>query len=84
MLFTFVFFAVFFSTLFFASVGLDVSVVVPGVVGEVAAGATVAAGAVVAAGGVACAKASGVCMTSASAALAASKYDLCIKTSKNT
>jgi len=88
MAFGVVFFAGFFSALFFDVVdGLAVSAVVPGgvaFVGVVAVGAAVAdgaAGAAVVAGGVVCASAIGVCEMRASVAAAASKYDLCIRTS---
>jgi len=85
MAFGVVFFAGFFSALFFDVVdGLAVSAVVPGgvaFVGVVAVGAAVEAGAAVVAGGVVCASAIGVCEMRASVAAAASKYDLCIRTS---
>jgi len=91
MAFGVVFFAGFFSALFFDVVdGLAVSAVVPGGVAfvgvvavgaAVAAGAAGAAGAAVVAGGVVCASAIGVCEMRASVAAAASKYDLCIRTS---
>ncbi len=89
MAFGIVFFAGFFAALFFELVdGLGVSAVVPGVdvvaAGVVADGAAVAAGGVAVAGGVVCADASGVCEMSTSVAAAASKYDLCIRTSKMT
>jgi hypothetical protein len=87
MAFGIVFFAGFFSALFFELVdGLGVSAVVAGGVvagGVVALGAAVAAGGVVVAGGV-CADTSDVCEMSTSAEAAASKYDFCIRTSKMT
>jgi len=91
MAFGIVFFAGFFSALFFeVADGLGVSAVVAGgavvgvvAVGVVAVGAAVAAGGVVVAGGV-CADTSDVCEMSTSAAAAASKYDFCIKTSNMT